>query len=552
MKSGTGSHRAGVQPRSHAIVRGATRSSPLAARTWDRHPTSPRMSKPAAGPAFTPTCPPAHPSAPRAPLDVPSAIGAAAFHPLGDATLSRGLKQRAAEIEAGFAAVEPLLRDLVARQFEPGFTDFAESRLRAELGIAVAAESLRATWVAPLDVPKLHAECVLSTFCRMIDRDFDRDLARMSDGESAAALIQRWGFHAIDITPCADGRLAGVLDYILRIPRAVIAYRKSYAGALFDVEESLRHWETVELRRWRESLPNAATEPTRFLKIGVYHFSSAAPHSQGCAAHGSDDARAAGALQERLEQFAAAVANTHCCGAAVATLLIGVDTDTDALRIHVPDAAGHASIARFVDNARLHGETHHLARDAAKEAIRDAVAACAGVSIDDAATEGMRWFAAFLLKNNMGQIDAVRAWHGGAYADAGHTERLIVVGDAIDDVQLRNLAFQAQMDTVEEGAADLDVGVKILRHLHSPRGLAVPVLVNFRYDPRIPGARERAEVRANRLRTAIEQRYADLASGGGLVVRAVVRGGERGSPTPVARAAAPGHAAPTVHGEAHA
>ncbi len=463
------------------------------------------------------------------------AIAATTPHPLGDAALSHGLKQRGAEIDAAFAAIEPLLRELAARQFEPGFAAFAEARLRAELGVAVAPESLRATWVAPLDVTKLHAECVLAVFCRMIDRDFDRDLARMSDGESAAALIQRWGFHAIDVTPCADGRLAGVLDYILRIPRAVVAYRKSYAGALFDVEESLRHWETVELRRWRESLPNAATEPTRFLKIGVYHFSSVAPHSQGCAAHGSDDARAAGALRERLEQFAAAVANTHCCEAAVATLLIGVDTDTDALRIHVPDAAGHASITAFVDNARLYAETHHLARDPAKDAIRDAVAACAGVGIDDAATEGMRWFAAYLLKNNMGQIDAVRAWHGGAYADAGHTERLIVVGDAIDDVQLRNLAFQAQMDTVEEGAADLDVGVKILRHLHAPRGLAVPVLVNFRYDPRIPGARERAEVRAARLATAIERRYADAATGR-LIVHAVVRGGERGSPTAVVRA----------------
>jgi carboxysome shell carbonic anhydrase len=488
---------------------------------------------------------------PAAMLAPSGAIAASSAHPLSDAALSRGLGQRAREIDAAFAAIEPLLRDLVVRQFEPGFIDHAQLRLRSELGISVPAESLRATWLTPLDVPTLHAECVLATFCRMIDRDFDRDLARMSDGESAAALIERWGFHAIDVTPCADGRLAGVLDYILRIPRAVVAYRKSYAGALFDVEESLRHWETVELRRWRESQPNAAAEPTRFLKIGVYHFSSAAPHSQGCAAHGSDDARAAGALQGRLEQFAAAVANTHCCGAAVATLLIGVDTDTDALRIHVPDAAGHASIAAFVDNARLYAATHHLARDAAKDAIRDAVAACAGVGIDDAATEGMRWFAAYLLKNNMGQIDAVREWHGGSYADAGHTERLIVVGDAIDDVQLRNLAFQAQMDTVEEGAADLDVGVKILRHLHSPRGLAVPVLVNFRYDPRIPGARERAEVRAERLRTAIEQRYANPAAGGALVVRAVVRGGESGSPTTVARSAAPGHATPVVHGDSH-
>ena len=181
---------------------------------------------------------------------------------------------------------------------------------------------------------------VLATFCRLIERHLDRDLARSFEGESAEALIQRFGFHAIDITPCADGRLSGVIDYILRVPPAVVAFRKSYAGAMFDVEESLRHWETVELRRLREARPNAATASTRFLKIGVYHFSSVDPRHEGCAAHGSDDARAAAAVLERLRQFEQAVQLTHCCEARVATLLVGVDTDTDAIRVHVPDAAG--------------------------------------------------------------------------------------------------------------------------------------------------------------------------------------------------------------------
>jgi hypothetical protein len=135
----------------------------------------------------------------------------------------------------------------------------------------------------------------------------------------------------------------------------------------------------------------------------------------------------------------------------------------------------------------------------------------------------MRWFCGYLLKNNVGQVDAVRAWHGGSYADRGHTERLIVVGDAVDDVQLRNLAFQAQLETVEEGAADLDVGVRILHGLHGPRGLAVPVLVHFRYDARIPGSRDRAEVRARRLESAIRSRYAELARSGELYVQAIVR-----------------------------
>jgi len=152
-----------------------------------------------------------------------------------------------------------------------------------------------------------------------------------------------------------------------------------------------------------------------------------------------------------------------------------------------------------------------------------------GVPMDDAATEGMRWFCGYLLKNNLAQVDAVREWHGASYADRGHTEQLIVIGDAVDDVQLRNLAFQAQMATIEEGAADLDVGVRILTALHQPRGLAVPVLVHLRFDPRIPGSRQRTEVRAGRLRAAIEKRFASQVARGALQVQAVVREWDTGT-----------------------
>jgi carboxysome shell carbonic anhydrase len=456
-------------------------------------------------------------------------VGHQVGHPLGDDAVTTGLRRRADEIEAAFAAIEPALRSLAPHQFDPGFVPRANAELADRVGLALPAEALEATWLAPLDMRALYARLVLGTFCRLVERAFDRGLARLSDGESAQALIHRWGFHAVDITPCADGRLSGVVDYILRVPPAVVVSRQSYAGALFDVEETLRRWETVELRRWREGRPNPADEPTRFLKIGVYHFSSADPDHEGCAAHGSDTLRAASAVLERLEQLEAAVAQTHCCGAAVATLLVGVDTDTDATRVHVPDAAGRMDPGRFVDNRALYESTRDMPREAAKDAIRDAVAACAGVTANDLATEGMRWFCGYLLKNNIGQVDAVRAWHGDSYADLGHTERLIVVGDAVDDVQLRNLAFQAQMSTVEEGASDLDVGLRILCDLHEKRGLAVPVLVHFRYDPRIPGAAERARLRAQRLRAAIVSRYSNLARRGLLHVEAVVRAGDGAS-----------------------
>jgi carboxysome shell carbonic anhydrase len=474
---------------------------------------------------------PAAPRGVRALSPLPAAGGT---HPLCAAALSAALRERAQQIESAFARIDPLVEDLATHQFEPGFAERAADQVHRSLGITLPPALFRSSWAAPLDARRLHASCVTGTFCRLIGQEYDDRHASHSDGESAEELIRRWGFHAIDITPCADGRLSGVVDYILRVPQAVVAYRKSYAGALFDVEESVRHWEAVELRRWRDGIPNAASEPTRYLKIGVYHFSSIDPAHEGCAAHGSDGGRAAAAVLERLTQFAGGLTRTHSAGAAASILLVGVDTDTDAIRVHVPAADGGIAVERYVDNLALYQQTLGETREGAKQQIRSAVAACAGVGIEDAATEGMRWFCGYLLKNNIGQIDAVVAWHGGSYADRGHTERLIVVGDAVDDVQLRNLAFQAQMETVEEGAGDLDVGIRILRRLQEPRALAIPVLVHERYDARIPGARERARCRALRLQAAIEARYRDLPPGL-LFVQSIVRDGAGCDPEVVTR-----------------
>ena len=462
-------------------------------------------------------------------FDVP-----AGAHPLAESALSAALKQRAEEIDAAFARIEPVLRRLAPRQFDDGFPEQAHGELVDSLGVDIPSTELESCWSTPLDLGRLHARCVLGTFRNLVEREFDRNLAALVDeGESAEVLIRRFGFHAVDITTCSDGRLLGAVDFILRVPPAVVVWHDAYAGAMFDVEDALHRWESVELRRWREGRPNDATEPTRYLKIGLYHFSSADPWHQGCAAHGSDEVRAATALLARLQEFEGAVESTQCCGASVATLLVGVDTDTDAIRVHVPDVDGKTNVGRFVSSAALYEQTASLEREAAKELIRQAVADCTGVDAADAGTEGMRWLCGYLLKNNIGQVDAVLGWAGGRYADPGHTEKLLVAGDAIDDVQLRNLAFQAQMRTLEEGAVDLDVGIGILRRTNATHGLAVPVLVHVAYDERIPGACATAHARARRLTSAVETRYAGAAGTDGLVVQGVVRARGRSQIEPV-------------------
>jgi len=453
----------------------------------------------------------------------------AGAHPLYDAEHSRRLLDRESAITGAFDAIEPALRDVAALQFQSDSADRIQESVRGRLGFELPPGCVQASWVKPLNMRGIYAYSAFQTFRQLADRDFDRTAANLDEGKPADELIRKWGFHAIDISPCADGRLSGMVDYILRVPPSVVASRKSFAGAMFDVEESVRNWSEVELRRHREAVPNEASEPTRYLKIGVYHTSSSDPDHEGCAAHGSDEQAAASALARRLEYFADAIENSFCCGAQVATLMVGVDTDTDAIKLHVPDAQGDINLQRYVDNRALYDLTSDMSRDQAKEAIRVAVAEAAGVEPDDMATEGMRWFCAYLLKNNMAQIEYVRSYHNGRYTDLGHTERFITVGDSFDDVQIRNLAYQAQMETIEEGATDMDVGIKIFKKVNMAHDLPIPAFIHYRYDGRVPGSRERAVQRCERLERAIHMRYPDLVREGWLYTYATVKDRAPGS-----------------------
>ena len=74
----------------------------------------------------------------------------------------------------------------------------------------------------------------------------------------------------------------------------------------------------------------------------------------------------------------------------------------------------------------------------------------------------------------------------------------------------------------EEGAADLDVGVKIFTALNLRRGLALPMLVHFTYSSRVPGSRQRAIERGHRVVAAIRARYAHWDERGRLHARVAV------------------------------
>ena len=437
-------------------------------------------------------------------LDNPACVigpGESCEHALVDGELNRRLYAYEQTVRGRFTPIVDTLKTISAFQHELDFESRAQRIAQDRLGYELPAKLLENAWVSGLDLRALHSYCIFRSFKECIGNT-DADRAPWSDRMMIdAAFIRACGYHTVDVSPCADGRLQGLLPFVFRVSPDAPVNVKAYAGVMFDVEDDVADWTQRELLRIADN------DQGNYLKIAVYHYSSSHPGDQGCAAHGSDDEKATQAAADRLAEMRAAIENTFGIGAAPDTLLVGMDTDTDALRVHLPDNESGNCPRRFVETAKLFNDTLGMSKAAASEEISLAVAeAEAGCGTQP----GMRQFILRLLEANLSQIQYVIQHHAGRYAVIGHNERFICAGEAMSELQLRNKFYFAHLDTVEEGAADMDVGIKIFTGLNISHGLAVPVLVHFHYSSRVPGARERAVLRCKRVRKAIESRYARL------------------------------------------
>ena len=441
----------------------------------------------------------------------------AGSHPLCRSGENAQLHAYERTVKDAFDGIVPILKEISALQHEADFVVLAQRIARSKLGFELPDSILEGAWVEQLDMRRLFAWCVFQTYRRFCDDFFANDPLANADADGFDAFLQACGFHTLDISPCADGRLAHVIRYVLRLPHRAVR-RKSYAGALFDIEDSIEKWVETEMLRYREGRPNLADAPTRYLKAVVYHYSSVDPAHEGCAAHGSDTQKAARAGLDRLDGFREAVENSFCCGASIDLLLIGLDTDTDAIRVHLPDGAGDLSLERYVDALDLYHDTRGMSAGDATAAI---VAALQHAAPQSAA--GMQQLVARLIENNISQIVYVKDAHGEHYPDIGHAERFIGAGVGFEEIQLRNLMYFAYLNTVEEATPDTDVGIKIFTGLNVSRGLPVPIVVRFDYHSRVPGARDRAVERCARVAEALKSRYADLAEKGLLHILQLVR-----------------------------
>lgn len=457
-------------------------------------------------------------------------------HPLTNLAANAQLGQCEDTVKGRFDRIVPFLRAVAGIPLGAEYVTRVQELAQSALGHTFPESLLSDNWIRGHNLRGLFGYAAFKALTAATDQFARKIKNEQEDADAAIGLLLDCGFHAVDISPCADGRLKGLLPYILRLPMSAFTFRKAYAGALFDIEMDLQQWQSVELRRYREGVPNLAAEPTRYLKIAVYHFSTSDPTHEGCAAHGSNDHQAIEAALNRLIGLRQAVENEFCCGASVETLLIGVDTDTDAIRIHIPDGEGNLNAHRFVDNATLYAQTLSMSADQALLAVHETIRAAS--SRDGWAQghglphEGMQRFIATLLINNLSQIDYVVHRCGGRYPlhDIGHAERFISAGDSSDEVQIRNLAYYAHLHTVEENTADIDVGIKIFKKLNVARGLPIPIAIHYRYDSNVPGARDRAVERARRVRDAIADRHHELHADQLLQFRLSVQDRPIGSP----------------------
>lgn len=450
------------------------------------------------------------------------------IHPFTRQEENTALYSYEQQVKGAFARIETTLKGVSAAQHDMEFIARAQHLVKAELGFELPEHLLADSWVKSLDMGKLYAWCVFETFQRM-SRVFFNEKPLASDNEADfQTYIETCGFHTVDISPCADGRLAHVIRYVLRLPYKNVR-RKSHAGATFDVEDSLQKWVETEMLRHREAKPNAADAPTRYLKMAVYHHSSSKPATEGCAAHGSDTQVAANAALERLQDFKQSVENSFCCGASIDLLLIGIDTDNDVIRMHLPNAQGNIDATQYLDAAALYDATRISSNsgartrnspDAAIKAYIESYCQANNVTLP---AKGMVELAAYMLSANISQIDYVRQYHAGCYQDIGHQECFIGMGIGFEEVQLRNLTYFAYLQTVEEGAKDLDVGIKIFTGLNASRGLPIPVVIRHDYHGQVPGAKARAEARCHQLDTALRNRFSDYVERGLLHTLLMVR-----------------------------
>jgi Carboxysome Shell Carbonic Anhydrase. len=149
-------------------------------------------------------------------------------HPLTNEAENQRLLAHELAVKGAFDAIVPVLKRIAGLQHEPDFAERAQAIARVELGFELPAQILADAWIADLDMRALYGECVMRTLRLMAERAAMNNPSQGTD--EAVAFFLDSGYHAVDISPCSDGRLKGLVRYILRLPDGAVRSRKAYAG----------------------------------------------------------------------------------------------------------------------------------------------------------------------------------------------------------------------------------------------------------------------------------------------------------------------------------
>ncbi len=159
-------------------------------------------------------------------------------HPLCRLDENAQLQAYERTVKDAFDGIVPTLKELSALQHEADFVAQAQRIARQKFGFELPDSILEGAWVEQLDMRRLFAWCVFQTYKHFCDDFFLHDPLASVDADGFDAFLQACGFHTLDISPCADGRLAHVVRYVLRLPHRSVR-RKSYAGARCSISRTV-------------------------------------------------------------------------------------------------------------------------------------------------------------------------------------------------------------------------------------------------------------------------------------------------------------------------
>ena len=136
------------------------------------------------------------------------AVVASANHPMVDGSDNGHLYQYEQAVKKPFDSIVPVLRKVSALQHEEDFVGQAQAVAQQQLGFQLPEEILQDAWVDQLDMRSLFAWSVFKTYQRFCDEFFEKAPLSNTSSDEFQNFLQGCGFHTLDVSPCADGRLA--------------------------------------------------------------------------------------------------------------------------------------------------------------------------------------------------------------------------------------------------------------------------------------------------------------------------------------------------------